>query len=221
MEKSCSLVGVVLLVVVLLASACGEATHTVTVDRPVTVEKASPPAQIHRHKSHSTASTEQAEFVSCDSNIEAKAATTTCPFAENVFWTYWSSDEAGSLQVWSPAVQATFATTCDSDGVRVTCTTSDDGVVKFSQAAVDHYSQSQADTYASGHDLGPDPDSGLASSGTSGSAQPYEPGTGSVPGENIPNYDNGRGYRVQCADGMYSHSGGIQGACSHHGGVAP
>ncbi len=40
------------------------------------------------------------------------------------------------------------------------------------------------------------------------------------PGENIPNYDNGRGYRVQCADGTYSQSGGIQGACSHHGGVA-
>jgi hypothetical protein len=35
----------------------------------------------------------------------------------------------------------------------------------------------------------------------------------------IPNYPNGRGSTVQCADGSYSHSGGIQGACSHHGGV--
>jgi hypothetical protein len=35
----------------------------------------------------------------------------------------------------------------------------------------------------------------------------------------IPNYENGRGSTVQCADGTYSHSGGIQGACSHHGGV--
>jgi hypothetical protein len=35
----------------------------------------------------------------------------------------------------------------------------------------------------------------------------------------IPNYDNGNGSTVQCADGSYSHSGGIQGACSHHGGV--
>jgi len=34
----------------------------------------------------------------------------------------------------------------------------------------------------------------------------------------IPNYDNGNGSTVQCADGTYSHSGGIQGACSHHGG---
>jgi hypothetical protein len=35
----------------------------------------------------------------------------------------------------------------------------------------------------------------------------------------IPNYDNGNGSLVQCSDGTYSHSGGIQGACSHHGGV--
>jgi hypothetical protein len=30
----------------------------------------------------------------------------------------------------------------------------------------------------------------------------------------------GNGYTVVCADGEISHSGGIQGACSHHGGVA-
>jgi hypothetical protein len=29
----------------------------------------------------------------------------------------------------------------------------------------------------------------------------------------------GRGYPVVCADGWISNSGGIQGACSHHGGV--
>lgn len=36
----------------------------------------------------------------------------------------------------------------------------------------------------------------------------------------IPNFPNGRGYIVQCADGEWSHSGGIQGACSDHGGEA-
>jgi hypothetical protein len=35
-----------------------------------------------------------------------------------------------------------------------------------------------------------------------------------------PNYPNGTGSTVQCSDGSYSHSGGKQGACSHHGGVA-
>lgn len=34
----------------------------------------------------------------------------------------------------------------------------------------------------------------------------------------ISNFDNGNGYIVQCGDGMWSHSGGLQGACSDHGG---
>ncbi len=34
----------------------------------------------------------------------------------------------------------------------------------------------------------------------------------------IPNFYNGGGYIVQCADGMWSHSGGEPGACSYHGG---
>src|SRR5689334_3497397 len=35
----------------------------------------------------------------------------------------------------------------------------------------------------------------------------------------IPNFDNGRGYLVACVDGRVSMSGGVQGACSSHGGV--
>ena len=38
-------------------------------------------------------------------------------------------------------------------------------------------------------------------------------GSGTIPG--------GSGYQVTCADGTISNSGGIQGACSHHGGEAP
>ena len=34
----------------------------------------------------------------------------------------------------------------------------------------------------------------------------------------IPSFDEGQGYIVQCQDGEWSHSGGIQGACSGHGG---
>lgn len=36
----------------------------------------------------------------------------------------------------------------------------------------------------------------------------------------IANFYNGRGYMVECRDGTYSMSGGISGACSHHGGVS-
>lgn len=36
----------------------------------------------------------------------------------------------------------------------------------------------------------------------------------------IPNFDEGNGSIAMCADGQYSQSGGVQGACSHHGGLA-
>jgi hypothetical protein len=34
----------------------------------------------------------------------------------------------------------------------------------------------------------------------------------------IPNFPNGNGAVVECVDGEYSHSGGLSGACSDHGG---
>jgi hypothetical protein len=43
-------------------------------------------------------------------------------------------------------------------------------------------------------------------------------GCATSPSNEIPNYDQGHGYRVRCADGMYSKSGGLPGACSGHGG---
>lgn len=36
----------------------------------------------------------------------------------------------------------------------------------------------------------------------------------------IPNFPNGNGSVVQCSDGEWSHSGGLSGACSDHGGEA-
>jgi hypothetical protein len=35
----------------------------------------------------------------------------------------------------------------------------------------------------------------------------------------IPSFDEGHGTIVQCADGEWSHSGGLPGVCSHHGGA--
>jgi hypothetical protein len=34
----------------------------------------------------------------------------------------------------------------------------------------------------------------------------------------IPNFPNGNGSVVQCVDGEWSHSGGLSGGCSDHGG---
>ena len=144
----------------------GKTTETVTVEREVVVEKPTTrpdkPRKPRKSRPPSPKPKAAPAFVACDPNIEAKAGTTTCPFAQNAFWTYWTSGESSSpLQVWSPAVQSSFDTTCESDGVQASCTTPDGGVVRFPQAAVDSYSQSQADAYASGHDLGPDPYEGL------------------------------------------------------------
>jgi hypothetical protein len=243
--------GLAAVLVGIAVSGCGDQTEvvkTVTVERPVTVEDSPPPRQPRRKsRPRSTATTPAPEFVHCDPNIEAKVDTTTCPFAENVFWAYWMSDESSRpLEVWSPLAHASFATTCESDGGQVVCTTSDNAAVRFSQVALELYSRSQADAYARRHDLGPDPYEALPAARSPSNEPPsrsyrppspsyeppspsYEPPSPSyeppssdlpTPGANIPNYENGRGYRVQCNDGMYSRSGGIQGACSGHGGVA-
>ena len=216
--------------VVVLAALVGcsgntEVVKTVTVERPADPPSTSTNPFKKVPKKHHADPQEQAAaaYAHCDSNIEVKAATTTCPFAENTFWHYWTSDEASDLQVWSPAGYSTFYVSCTADYSRVTCTTTDDGAARFPLAAVDNYSQEQADAYGATHDLGPDPyesppEQPAPEPDSAPSPQPlYTPPSGG----NIPNYDNGRGYRVQCADGMYSHSGGIQGACSGHGGVAP
>jgi hypothetical protein len=220
---------VVLLVALVGCGGNTEVVKTVTVeqatDTPSTTNPfAKLPKKRHAERRVQVTSASASGYVHCDSNIEVKAATTTCPFAQNTFWHYWTSDEASDLQVWSPAAHSTFDVSCTVDYSRVACTTADDGVVRFPLAAVDNYSQEQADAYAARHDLGPDPYESLPV--TPPSEEPDD--SPEAPallrpsiGRNIPNYENGRGYRVQCADGMYSHSGGIQGACSHHGGVAP
>lgn len=65
-----------------------------------------------------------------------------------------------------------------------------------------------------------------ASSSTTSSEQVENPGSSSHATDVefcsahkcIPNFPNGNGYIVQCADGEWSHSGGLSGACSDHGG---
>jgi hypothetical protein len=190
--------------------------------KTVTVEAPAPETSAPSRQPKNPPQTESpvpATFVQCDSNIEARAGTTTCEFAQNAFWHYWTSGRAASLRVYSPATRSTFATTCSTGAGRVVCTTNDDGVVKFAQAAVDVYSQAQADAYANSHDLGPEADETLPPGGPGTPEPPSIPDPPNTSEGNIPNYENGNGYRVQCEDGMYSQSGGIQGACSGHGGV--
>jgi hypothetical protein len=154
-------------------------------------------------------------YVACDANITVKATTTTCPFAENVFYGYWTAD-GDDFSAYSPARRQSYDIAC-TEAAKIICKAGDGAEVQFSVRAVERYDQSQADAYADSHDLGPDADSDESDDHESTTD---EPATGGItePGENIPYYDQGNGYRVQCSDGTYSQSGGIQGACSHHGG---
>jgi hypothetical protein len=146
--------------------------------------------------------TKPVALVSCDPNIRVRAATTTCPFAENVFYAYYQETfgypAPVTVRAWSAAAARWFTVRCSGDEA-IDCRAGDGAQVKFSGASVAAYDDEQANRFASTHDIGDQPVDGI--------------------GQNIPNYENGTGYRVQCADGMYSHSGGRPGACSGHGGV--
>ena len=235
----------ILVVTASALSGCGSTatTKTVTVTTPAasttpatsTSATTQRPAKRRTHtRSHAAKTTKVPTFSQCDANIRVRTATTTCPFAQNVFLAYWTSQHYDDqLSAYSPAAGRQFDLDCTS-GQTVVCTSGDGSEVSFPESAVDAYSLAQAKRYVSTHDVGDNifpwhqADAGGSSdeasppsySAPDASATPSAPDTSSTPpGENIPNYDNGNGYRVQCADGTYSHSGGIQGACSHHGGV--
>jgi hypothetical protein len=183
--------------------------------RPSPTTVAVPAARPSRAKAAvSTAATTQRAsaadaLVACDANIRVKATTTTCAFAQNVFHAYYEQTSGVPRTVmvnaWSPAAQQSFQVGCSGTS-SIVCRAGDGARIRFPARAVVSYDDEQAAHFAATHDTGPAEDEEV-------------PNAGSTSGENIPNYDNGSGYRVQCADGMYSRSGGRPGACSGHGGV--
>lgn len=220
-----ALVALVLFAVVSALSGC--ASDKPQPDRTAArgpSETATPKPTRHRHRNHvrpektpaatatptptSTPTPTPAAFVSCDANIRVRAATTTCPFAENVFYEYYEETlgypDSVTVDAWSPAAAQSFDVDCVG-GTAIICEAGDGAEIRFSAAAVGAYDDEQAAHFAATHDLG---DGG-----------PADGPDDDVVGQNIPNYEDGIGYRVQCADGMYSHSGGRPGACSWHGGV--
>ena len=136
-----------------------------------------------------------------------KASTTTCPFAQNVFYEYYRETDGYprtvTVRAWSRAARSSFDVSC-SGTESIVCRAGDGARIKFPARAVLAYDDEQAERFASTHETGP----------ADARRRPDDDAEG-----NIPNYENGTGYRVQCADGMYSQSGGRPGACSGHGGV--
>lgn len=99
-------------------------------------------------------------FVACDPNIRAKAGTTTCAFAQNVFYEYWYSwnyAELAAFAAYSAAADQWFDMTCTGSGT-VTCAARDGGEVRFPMSAVTAYTERNAGTYASDHTVSATPD---------------------------------------------------------------
>ncbi|MFZ0091309.1 MAG: hypothetical protein WAL63_17500 [Solirubrobacteraceae bacterium] len=96
----------------------------------------------------------------CDQNISADSDTS-CAFAENTFYEYWLTAGGDpvpgdqSVAVWSPATQQTYTQTCANDGDAIACSHGDGDEVRFSQASVIAYTQSEAAAYAASGNLGP------------------------------------------------------------------
>jgi hypothetical protein len=129
-------------------SGCGERTTTVVVTR------AAPPATATTATATGRAPTHHAQrtMKSCDANIRAKVGTTSCAFAENVFYEFWKALDAGDDAViaYSPVTGRRYSLACTT-GTTVVCTAGDGAEVRFPMSAVDAYDSSQAEAFRCGH----------------------------------------------------------------------
>jgi hypothetical protein len=182
----------------------------------------------------------------CDTNIVANSKTS-CGLAENAFYEVYESrdvpEKYRAIMAHSPSTQKDYELDCDHPGRLIACTSSPLGdyiYVSFPQAAIDAYTDQQAVAYSHSHEVG-HPGATAASrieereaseskpehsQPESGEGGEDEVGSYSHAGdaefcsmhECIGDFEGEGGYVVECSDETFSHAGGIQGGCSHHGG---
>jgi hypothetical protein len=175
--------GAIAAVVAVAVSACGEGqqtkTVTVTTSTPATGvatgashrktrAAADGGARVRRHKS---------TLKACDPNIRVKADTTTCAFAENVFYEYWRSIEAGEardIEAYSPALKTYLSVDCKQNGP-VTCRTDAGALVRFPVRAVEAYTAEEAATYAASHTVSKGPHDTTAGATSGGDDSDCDP----------------------------------------------
>jgi hypothetical protein len=202
----------------LVAVGCGSTaqgpgpTPPPTITRTTTVIVRSAPAS-----APAPAASSQSNFVSCGGYVTARIGTTSCEFANNVFWEFYESEPARDFSAYSPATGESYQVHCAGEPL-VRCTAGTGAQVRFPVSAVDVYTDRDAEAYASSHDVGPQ--TSTADAQPAPDSAPDSSGSGSFCGTHtcIDNFANGTGYIVQCEDGEWSHSGGRPGACSYHGG---
>jgi hypothetical protein len=182
-------------------SACGstQPRKTVTVTAatppaPSATTNASPP----QNKAANTRRKGRAAspMRSCDANISIKRATTSCAFAQNVFYGYWNAQDQGddAFAAYSTVTEQSYPMSCTS-GTTVVCRAGDGAEVRFPMAAIRAYTAENAAHYAATHDTGPsnpaDPSSASpGDDGGSGGASDCDPNyEGQCLDPNSPDYD--------------------------------
>jgi hypothetical protein len=145
---------------------------------------------------------------------------TSCPFAVAVLKAYvhagWEPDapKADTVTAYSPVTQKSYSMACAATSSNtIACTGGKDALVSFqiaagTRVAAESEAAQQTQEYRS--------------EGTDEVGSYSHAGDASFCGEHhcIGNFTTEEGTVVECADGTFSHAGGIYGSCSYHGGEA-
>ncbi len=134
------------------ASATARATAATPTATPTPESTPTTTSSLRKSKARSASSSRPTRplYVACDANIEVKAATTTCPLAQNTFYEYWYSrnyKELESFAAYSASADKWLDMTCHGNS-RVTCEADDGSVVRFPMSALRGYTTEAADRYA-------------------------------------------------------------------------
>lgn len=141
---------------------------------------------------------------------------TSCPFALAVEKAY-LSHPSGTVVAYSPVTHKTYTMHCvQSKGVAA-CTGGINSEVAFTGPAGPGTSAPVTSTSASSP---PSPGPSTPEVEQPGSSSHATDDEFCSAHQCIENFPNGNGSIVQCQDGEWSHSGGLSGACSDHGGEA-
>lgn len=133
----------------LVCFGCGSGRATT---RTVVQTVVEPAAQTSTSVARAPTSGHHRRWKSCDQNIRARIGTTSCGFAENVFYRFWRASQLGddTFAAYSPITDHEYRMSCRGRST-IVCTAGDGGAVRFSRAAVDAYSADQADAYCNSH----------------------------------------------------------------------
>ena len=175
-------------------AACGstQVERTVTVTASQAGEPSVGPAPLPKRRRTVRVA---APLHACDQNISVKRFTTSCPFAQNVFYSYWLNEtEPGvfadrpGLPAYSPARGKMFYLDC-SGGRTIACRSGSGAYIQFPASAVAGYTAANAEQYAASAELGDVPAFTTQSTPVSDPPAEVAPAGGASPDGCDPSYE--------------------------------